>query len=129
MLPIAVVCGWSLLLLSPLLSPSPNWRPSHDAVPGSCPVTARTVQGMARVRSRQAPAWPLSSDRSVRRGSRIKCDFAWTFIQPLYLCSLSCGHSTLDARGADTYTQRAIPGPEPWSNVKTFWWLQLGSNQ
>jgi hypothetical protein len=30
---------------------------------GSCPVTARTVQGMARVRSGQAPAWPLSSGR------------------------------------------------------------------
>ena len=36
------------------------------------PVTARTVQGMARVRSGQAPAWPLSSDRSVRRHSRVK---------------------------------------------------------
>ena len=37
-----------------------------------CPVAspARTLQGMARVRSGQAPAWPLSSDRSVRRGLR-----------------------------------------------------------
>jgi hypothetical protein len=32
----------------------------------------RTLQGMARARSGQAPAWPLVSDRSVRRGSRIK---------------------------------------------------------
>jgi len=31
-------------------------------------VTACTVQGMARVRSGQAPAWPLVSDRSARRG-------------------------------------------------------------
>jgi len=31
-------------------------------------VTASTVQGMARVRSGQAPAWPLVSDRSARRG-------------------------------------------------------------
>ena len=37
---------------------------------GNCPVTARTVQGMARVRSGQAPAWPLVSDRSVRRELR-----------------------------------------------------------
>jgi len=28
-------------------------------------VTARTLQGMARVRSGQAPAWPLVSDRSA----------------------------------------------------------------
>jgi hypothetical protein len=41
-------------------------------------VTARTLQGMARVRSGQAPAWPLVSDRSVRSGSRVKRDFACT---------------------------------------------------
>ncbi len=43
------------------------------------PVTARTVQGMARVRSGQAPAWSLVSDRSARRGSRVKHDLACTF--------------------------------------------------
>jgi hypothetical protein len=32
-------------------------------------LTARTVQGMARVRSGQAPAWPLVSDRRGCRGS------------------------------------------------------------
>jgi len=32
------------------------------------PPPSRTLQGMARVRSGQAPAWPLSSGRSVRRG-------------------------------------------------------------
>jgi hypothetical protein len=42
----------------------------------TAPVTARTVQGIARVRSGQAPAWPLVSDRSVRRGSGVKRDFA-----------------------------------------------------
>jgi hypothetical protein len=42
------------------------------------PVTACTVQGMARVRSGQAPASPLSSDRSGRRGSGVKRDFACT---------------------------------------------------
>jgi len=31
-------------------------------------VTTRTLQGMARVRSGQAPAWPLVSERSVRSG-------------------------------------------------------------
>ena len=31
-------------------------------------VTARTMKGMARVQPGQAPAWPLASDRSVRRG-------------------------------------------------------------
>ena len=34
---------------------------------------------MARVRSGQAPAWPLPSDRSARRGSGIKRDLACTF--------------------------------------------------
>lgn len=33
-------------------------------------MTASTMQGMARVQSGQAPAWPLISDRSVRRGLR-----------------------------------------------------------
>jgi len=57
------------------------------------PVTARTLQGMARVRSGQAPAWPLSSDRSARRGSRVKHDLACTFTWHFFLCSLPCGHS------------------------------------
>ena len=56
-------------------------------------VTARTLQGMARVRSGQAPAWPLVSDRSVRRDSRVKRDFACPFPRHFCLCSLSCGHS------------------------------------
>jgi len=37
--------------------------------PGACSVTACTVQGMARVRSGQAHAWPLVSDRRGCRGS------------------------------------------------------------
>jgi hypothetical protein len=60
---------------------------------GDCHVTARTVRGMARVRSGQAPAWPLRSDRSVRRGSGVKRDFACTFTRHFHLCSLSDGHS------------------------------------
>jgi hypothetical protein len=39
-------------------------------------VTTRTLQGMACVRSGQATAWPMVSDRSVRSGSRVKRDFA-----------------------------------------------------
>jgi hypothetical protein len=55
--------------------------------------TACTVQGMARVRSGQAAAWPLVSDRSVRRGSGVKRDFACTFTSRFHLCLLSYGHS------------------------------------
>jgi len=36
----------------------------------SSALTARTVQGVVRARSGQAPAWPLSSARSARRGLR-----------------------------------------------------------
>jgi hypothetical protein len=61
--PVADACRWLPLLLSPLLSVAVR-------------VTTRTVQGMARARSGQAPAWPLSSDRSARRDSGIKRDFA-----------------------------------------------------
>ncbi len=77
-------------------------------------VTARTLQGMAGVRSGQAPAWPLVSDRSVRSGSRVKRDFACTStgVVPPVPVALRAQES-LGARGADTYTQRAIPGPEP----------------
>ena len=76
-------------------------------------VTARTVQGMARVRSGQAPAWPLVSDRSARRGSRIKHDFACTFAAPSTCVRCPAATVMLDAGGAGTYTQRAIPGSEP----------------
>ena len=43
--------------------------PGVVAVLGCCIVTARTVQGMARVRSGQALAWPLVSGRRGCRGS------------------------------------------------------------
>jgi hypothetical protein len=54
--------------------------------------TTRTVQEMARVRSGQAPAWPLSSARSARRGSGVKRDLACAFTRRLSPVSLSCGH-------------------------------------
>jgi hypothetical protein len=50
---------------------------------GSRPMAARTVQGMARVRSGQAPAWPLVPDRRGCRDSGVKRDFACTFTGPL----------------------------------------------
>ena len=70
----------------------------------------RTVQGMARVRSGQAPAWPLVSDRSARRGSGVKRDFACTFTRhvspvPVALRSQSC--LRLEGR------TRTLSGPSP----------------
>lgn len=35
-------------------------------------MTRASIPGMTRVRSGQVPAWPLSSDRSGRRDSRVK---------------------------------------------------------
>jgi hypothetical protein len=87
---------------------------------GNCPMIARTLQGMARVRSRQALAWPLVSDRSARRGSGVKRDFACTFSRHFHSCSLSAVTVTLEAGGAGTYTQRAIPGSEPGQGRCTF---------
>ena len=77
---------------------------------GNCPVTARTLQGMARVRSGQAPAWPLSSDRSVRRGSRVKRDFACTFTRhfsPVLVVLRSQSRLRLEGR------TRTLSGPSP----------------
>jgi len=91
-----------------------SWHRSRLSLSsGNCAVTARTLQGMARVRPGQAPAWPLSSDRSVRRGSGVKRDFACTFTS-YFPARARCPAVTvtLEAGGADTYTQRAIPGSE-----------------
>ncbi len=73
-------------------------------------VAACTLQGMARVRSGQAPAWPLVSDRSGRRGSGVKHDFACTFAGDLPPCLCPAVTVMLEVGGADTYAQRAIPG-------------------
>ena len=65
---------------------------------------------MARVRSGQAPAWPLSSARSARRApgssvtSRVRSPGTFT-------CARCPAVTvTLEAGGAGTYTQSAIPG-------------------
>jgi hypothetical protein len=73
-------------------------------------VTSRTVQGMARVRSGQAPAWPLVSDRSVRRGSGVKRDFACTFtahVSPVLVAPRSQSRLRLEGR------TRTLSGPSP----------------
>ena len=88
---------------------------------GYCPATACTVQGMARVRSGQAPAWPLVSDRSVRRGSGVKRDFACTLTRhfpPVFVVLRS--QSCLRLEGRARTAQRAIPGSEPSQNSCTF---------
>ena len=100
-LPVADASRWSLLLLSPLLS---TLRRSSGGKP-TC-----TLKGMARVWSGQAPAWPLSSDRSVRRGSRVKRDFACTFTShlPRVLVVLR-SQSRLRLEGRT----RTLSGPSP----------------
>ncbi len=65
---------------------------------------------MARVRSGQAPAWPLSSDRSVRRGSGVKRDFACTFTRhfsPVLVVLRSQSRLRLEGR------TRTLSGPSP----------------
>ena len=58
-----ILPAWTRSLMSPAVKTIPRiFRIMETSV-----VTTRTLQGMARVRSGQAPAWPLSFDRSVRR--------------------------------------------------------------
>ena len=76
----------------------------------TCLSSARTLQGMARVRSGQAPAWPLVSDRSVRRGSGVKRDFACTFTRrfsPVLVVRRSQSRLMLEGRA------RTLSGPSP----------------
>jgi hypothetical protein len=73
-------------------------------------MTGRTLQGMARVRSGQALAWPLSAARSVRRGSRIKRDFACTFTRhfpPVLVVLRAQSRLRLEGRA------RTLSGPSP----------------
>ncbi len=82
------------------------------AVLGCCIVTARTGQGMARARSGQPPAWPLVSDRSVRRGLRDQATSRARLPGTFTCARWPAVTVTLEAGRADTYTQRAIPGPQ-----------------
>ena len=84
----AVLGGWPLSQLAEGVGDSSCLLLSGVvAVLDCCIVPARSLQGMACVRSGQAAAWPLVSDRSVRRDG-VKHDFACTFTRHLVLCSL-----------------------------------------
>ena len=77
---------------------------------GGGPVTACTVQGMARVRSGQACPCPVVSGRSVRRGSGVKRDFACTFTRhysPVHVALRSQSRLRLEGR------TRTLSGPSP----------------
>ena len=73
-------------------------------------VTARTVQGMARVRSGQAPAWPLVLTGVSAEVSRVKRDFACTLAGafPPVLVDPR-GQSRLGLEGRT----RTLSGPSP----------------
>ena len=77
---------------------------------GNCTVTACTLHGMARVRSGQAPAWPLVSGRSVRSGSRVKRDFPCTLtgaLPPALVVLRAQSRLRLEGR------VRTLSGPSP----------------
>jgi hypothetical protein len=60
------------------MSPMAKVIPRMFRIMDTSAVTVRTLEGMVCVRSGQAPAWPLVSDRSVHRGSRVKRGFVCT---------------------------------------------------
>jgi hypothetical protein len=76
----------------------------RTTVPGNCAVTARSLQGMVRVRSGQAPAWPLVSGRRGCRGSAVKGGRR-SFPEET--------RSALDGGGVPPDTERTILGPWP----------------
>ena len=78
--------------------------------PGYCPVMARTVQGMARVRPGRLLPDPYLLVRSVRRGSRVKRDFACTctrHLSPVLVVLRSQSRLRLEGR------TRTLSGPSP----------------
>ena len=93
-----------------LVSPVAEIIPCIFRIMNTSAATARTVQGMARVRSGQAPAWPLSTDWSVRRGSGVKRDFACTVTRhfsPALVVLRSQSRLRLEGR------TRTLSGPSP----------------
>ncbi len=77
---------------------------------GDYPVTARTLQGVARVRSGQALAWPLSSGRSARRGSGVKRRlrvYVHPSFSPVLVALRSQSRLRLEGRA------RTLTGPPP----------------
>ena len=90
--------------------PDGKFIPRIFRIMGTCTVTARTVQGMARVRPGRLLPDPYLLVRSVRRGSRVKRDFACTFtwlLSPVLVVLRS--QSRLRLEGADAYAQRGHP--------------------
>jgi hypothetical protein len=67
------------------------------------------VPEMVRVRSGQAHAWPLASNRSGCRGSGAKRDFVCGHPDVAICACRPAVTVTLEAGGTDTYTQRTIP--------------------
>ena len=67
-------------------------------------MAACTVQGMVRVRSGLAPAWPLFSGRRWHRGSAVNGGRR-SFPEET--------RSAIDGGGVQPHTERAIPGSEP----------------
>jgi hypothetical protein len=93
-----------------LISPAAETIPRIFRIMDTSAVTARALQGMARVRSGQAPAWPLVSDRSVRSGSRVKREFACTLagvFPPVLVALRSQSRLRLEGR------TRTLSGPSP----------------
>ena len=101
----------------------PSSGPLHDGClpsPGNCPVTARTLQGMARVRPGRLLPDPYFLVRSVRRGSRVKHDFACTFtrlLSPVLVALRSQSRLRLEGR------TRTLSGPSP--DLSPAWALAL----
>ena len=81
-------------------------------------MTARTLQGMARVRSGQAPAWPLVSDRSVRSGLRGQARLRVYVHQALLPVLVALRfQSRLMLEGRTRTLRGAIPGSEPGQDL------------
>ena len=94
--------------------PDGKFIPRIFRIMGTCTVTARTVQGMARVRPDRLLPDPYLLVRSVRRGSRVKRDFACTFtwlLSPVLVVLRS--QSRLRLEGRTRTLSGAIPGSEP----------------
>jgi hypothetical protein len=89
--------------------PRPSGRPP-PLVLAAHHMAARTLQGMVRVRSGQAPAWLLVSGRSVRRGFRVKRDFTSTFTG--HVPSALVAQRSQSRLGREGRT-RTLSGPSP----------------
>ena len=111
----------------PSQSPTPTRRTDHhlaaatrggpESSNSTSAVTARTVPGMAHVRSGQAPAWPLAFDRSVRSGLPVKRLRVMTGALPPVLVALRAksrlGLEGRHVHSADHPRTRVEPGSCP----------------